>query len=1689
VVVTTPVPGSDQVAMGMNPNSLVAKAQAKTQHPSKDDGKGKDGKQKQYAKCPICSAIAGNEQKHGVGSCYLDGTTPIPDFWKPRNQKILQHANKLRRERGQTPLTLWTPPAAAAAVTPEDPVTMVVPARRAKGRTAQVVQWEDTLVATMRDDDVVPFVGALEAETEPTLAGYAVSDPTFEIQNHVAFDKEARKFTCLATGQTCQIQRDPMFGMLLGVDCTLCKKSFSFVEIPRTWRTVALWTTDPLVLPAEAQAEYKPPPVNFDNQSQNASSAAAGASATRNLYDVEVVPTLEEVHQHLAGNGVFLNKPHSSLPINRLAWSLIVDEVRRTGGSPWESRIPDLLVGREPDWIADQMLRLDELKAEFREGGSRPSSPWASPPATRGEGSPAAVAASSPRVEPGHQADEDVDMRPADAVNVPPARLDKGKAPMRAEPTPMAVDPSGLADDLASLRVGAGPSGSSSPPKRGEDPAMADMRAAIEALQNTMSRQDEELRELRRAAADSAAAAQSAQRLATTATTLLKQCVSVQVADSFQEQLNAVVEVVNSFPDQLLQLEGRVNQTLNEGMANLGHHTSSTIHADAATKADVRAVELLLAAAQRDADQRFRDVDAHIENFLKFMMAPSGDYQGLEQRLQNTLRQAATPEEAERRLRYLEDQVAALIGFRQDSPNMGYVNEQIEYVKYTAGVALARADRAEEDIRLLRVQQLREEVAEQQEAHASLQERVNGLEQTSKDQGANTQTLSEKIAALYRAESRFIHDFNLTWEYLRPCLRVLFPTSIRLSPMFNTAVSPLVLHSTLFSLRRLADSSRHTPPAAGTSVLHKWLAQQSALGRPGNPAVPAGPAPAEQTTVPSAAPRSFAEVVRNPTGMPVASGPSPTSEGPTSATIPAASPARSILEQAAATALPDSSDSDRANDSGVPTPQVGSPARAGQHSGPARTSTATDTVVGPQLVHRTNVSAVQLKTTSSASVGQAVTPDGTKPSDPVASAPAVDSPCKAEAPLPASPKAAAKSTPSAPKTETGEGSGSPAAARAKVPDLPKIRVTAPASPAAATPSTPTTPASRKAKRELAKLASDWPSFQADTSLERKARRRSPTPVSPRSETEDQADPVGAVSIYGDDPDYDEEAEMAALDALLAPPTVTLEAASVSEAPTPASPSSAVADDSNVSAPEEGDSLQEGETEGVPLAAADPDQSSSSGSGAAAPAAPRWATSWPSVEPKLFPTNGRTTVGQHRGGEYAPSAANVALHKQYFSRRPLLVDLKQDDPLTSLQLFDQENTRSLLPQRVMIDSGARVFILISPSIAKALELTIDSGTAPIRGIGGSGGSLGATKEYINVRLGACTLGEVNDDPCTGCFTLKVKAIVMTEEAVKNIGHHVLLGQGFIRYCIGMADPLTERFYYSPAWWTQACQDFRVSVPCTMSTPEDAASVRNFLGVLDTADEDVAFVDQTIWSDTLKQPGTISYVPELAAPLAPGFPQTEQVSAEQYATFRQEQKERNEETRRVATEALAAAQAQAANELANIIEPTGVVFPLAKLKNSGRLLEGMRLDLSGASQTIMAQLSKLKESIIAEVMRAVTGSGGATAPTTAQAPAQTTAPAATQAPLVTSVMVDHRADLPYSVPVNWAAHGGGGLAPHNELVLTQPKSCLKASALPFQAKRAKSGRNVSFGTNSASTVAALAASVLPRAVSASGGEQSF
>jgi hypothetical protein len=56
---------------------------------------------------------------------------------------------------------------------------------------------------------------------------------------------------------------------------------------------------------------------------------------------------------------------------------------------------------------------------------------------------------------------------------------------------------------------------------------------------------------------------------------------------------------------------------------------------------------------------------------------------------------------------------------------------------------------------------------------------------------------------------------------------------------------------------------------------------------------------------------------------------------------------------------------------------------------------------------------------------------------------------------------------------------------------------------------------------------------------------------------------------------------------------------------------------------------------------------------------------------------------------------------------------QTDMITSLHLFDQNNDNVVIPTKVMLHSEARVFILIPPT--KALKLTIEEGSAPIKGI--------------------------------------------------------------------------------------------------------------------------------------------------------------------------------------------------------------------------------------------------------------------------------------------------------------------------------------------------------------------------------------
>jgi hypothetical protein len=428
---------------------------------------------------------------------------------------------------------------------------------------------------------------------------------------------------------------------------------------------------------------------------------------------------------------------------------------------------------------------------------------------------------------------------------------------------------------------------------------------------------------------------------------------------------------------------------------------------------------------------------------------------------------------------------------------------------------------------------------------------------------------------------------------------------------------------------------------------------------------------------------------------------------------------------------------------------------------------------------------------------------------------------------------------------------------------------------------------------------------------------------------------------------------------------------------------------------------------------------------------------PHKQPRNNPKTSEWTISHNTGRRGTPH--------QFFPQKTLLATLEQKNPLTSLHVYSPDDSVFCTPEKVMIDSGARVFVLISPCIAQSLNLTIDKGTSPLRGIGGAGGSLGKARETITLRLGACADGDKDVDPYKGCFTLKVRPIVMTPEAVASIGHNVLLGQGFIRYSLGMIDPLTERYHYSPAWWPHACKDFRVSVPCVCSAAMDDESP-NFLGCIYADDE--GDIDLSVCAPAIRRalktgeidPDDFPAAPTVAAPIpqAPGFPHGRMASQGNNT-------DNTDKTARIGTmspcqlsrDVLANAQAQAANDMAHIVEPSGITYDVRKLKHSGRLMDNMRLDLSGAASSFIQQLKRVQQAIIDKVMHLIderlsNGQSQSTRRPTSSAPAHTTpAPAAaptgnspeqpaaaspadiTRRVSVMQPVLDARQDLPYTV----------------------------------------------------------------------------
>ena len=207
---------------------------------------------------------------------------------------------------------------------------------------------------------------------------------------------------------------------------------------------------------------------------------------------------------------------------------------------------------------------------------------------------------------------------------------------------------------------------------------------------------------------------------------------------------------------------------------------------------------------------------------------------------------------------------------------------------------------------------------------------------------------------------------------------------------------------------------------------------------------------------------------------------------------------------------------------------------------------------------------------------------------------------------------------------------------------------------------------------------------------------------------------------------------------------------------------------------------------------------------------------PSITPKLFPVIPVHLWKQFRDGEFYPTNTQIDSHDKFFDRRPTLISLQQLEDETSLHLFNGNTV--VTAATVMLDTGSEVKVMIAPDVARQLKLTWTPDSTNIVGVGGSGGGDGYAHQPVVLRLGQFNGTNLDElSPMKGCFEMNVKPLVMKDQVVDDIGYEVIIGQGVLRACGGVIDPISESLIYSPAWLSHACPALRCSIPLNMSRP--------------------------------------------------------------------------------------------------------------------------------------------------------------------------------------------------------------------------------------------------------------------------------
>ena len=397
----------------------------------------------------------------------------------------------------------------------------------------------------------------------------------------------------------------------------------------------------------------------------------------------------------------------------------------------------------------------------------------------------------------------------------------------------------------------------------------------------------------------------------------------------------------------------------------------------------------------------------------------------------------------------------------------------------------------------------------------------------------------------------------------------------------------------------------------------------------------------------------------------------------------------------------------------------------------------------------------------------------------------------------------------------------------------------------------------------------------------------------------------------------------------------------------------------------------------------------------------------SVDAALDPYITHEAMNRFVDGRYRPAEAELSLHDSYFSRRGTTFTLAQpkDIPAVCMRLFNPSSNAVLVPSLVLADTGADLTICISPAIATTLGMTWTDNKTLLRGIGGSGGTLGRTHDRLRILLGGSEeVEDIGITPFQGCFSMYAHAIVLSPQLVQSLGHRVILGATFLRNCLATFDPVTETMEYAPAFMSHQCLDLRCRVPCQMSEPyahmaapmaladsfKDTDRLRDFLGDSPLPASTPAVSNESQATPQAKQvTSSISTSAKrrirnrrkksagllampIAAPATPGFPQDEAPpSREQYKTARAEQALRNREQAAEATARIlstpfpsALKQAQPTVTAAGSrARPLGVVYDVDDLRRSGRLLPSLELDLGAelATKMLLTQVRQLEERV--------------------------------------------------------------------------------------------------------------------------------